>query len=66
MGFRYGEAEALKQYFLFSMHAVFQNSLDEAQANAASKRADGNKSSYNKPAPKQQPQQEKVDEDVVW
>lgn len=66
MGFRYGEAEALKQYFLFSLHAIFQNALDEAQANAASKRADGYKSSYNKPAPKQQPQQEKVDEDVVW
>ena len=27
MGFRYGEAEALKQYFVFAMHAIFQNSL---------------------------------------
>jgi hypothetical protein len=60
MGFRYGEAEALKQYFVFAMHSIFQNSLDEAQANAGNK-----KSNYNKPAQKQT-QEEKVDEDVVW
>tara|TARA_R100000152_G_C6676838_1_gene111713 strand:+ start:192 stop:731 length:540 start_codon:yes stop_codon:yes gene_type:complete len=60
MGFRYGEAEALKQYFIFSMQAIFQNSLEEAQANASGNR----KNNYSKP--KQAEKQETVDEDVVW
>ena len=60
MGFRYGEAEALKQYFVFAMHSIFQNSLDEAQANAGNK-----KTPYNKPTQKPA-QQDKVEEDVVW
>ena len=60
MGFRYGEAEALKQYFIFSMQAIFQNSLEEAQANASGNK----KSNYNKP--KQVEKQETADEDVVW
>ena len=60
MGFRYGEAEALKQYFLFSMNAVFQNSLDEVQASIS-----GNKKApYNKPQAAT-PQQDS-NEDVVW
>ena len=47
--------------FVFAMHAIFQNSLEEAQANASGNK----KSNYGKPAPKQ-PQQDKVEEDVVW
>ena len=60
MGFRYGEAEALKQYFIFSMQAIFKNSLEEAQANVSGNK----KNNYNKP--KQAEKQETVDEDVVW
>jgi len=60
MGFRYGEAEALKQYFIFSMHSVFQISLDEVQASIS-----GNKKSpYNKSQPA--PAQEDSDEEIVW
>ena len=61
MGFRYGEAEALKQYFLFSMNAVFQASLEEVQASiSGSKKAPYNKSQAA-PAPAQE-----EDEDIVW
>ena len=60
MGFRYGEAEALKQYFLFSMKAVFQSSLDEVQASiSGNKKAPYNKTQSAAP-------QEDSDEDVVW
>jgi hypothetical protein len=62
MGFRYGEAEALKQYFVFSMHSIYQTSLEEAQASFRdSKKGSPNK---NSPAPTKNTQNE--DEDVVW
>jgi hypothetical protein len=60
MGFRYGEAEALKRYFIFSMNAIFQASLDEVQASI--KRGPAN-------APKKQAEaqkQEEADDDIVW
>ena len=60
MGFRYGEAEALKQYFLFSMNAVFQASLEEVQASISGSK----KAPYNKSQPA--PTQEDSDEDIVW
>jgi len=63
MGFRYGEAEALKQYFVFSMHAIFQNSLEEAQA-AVGNSKKGNYPKNSPPAP--QAKKEEADEDVVW
>jgi len=63
MGFRYGEAEALKQYFVFSMHSIFNNSLEEAQA-AVGNNKKGNYSKNTPPTP--QAKKEEVDEDVVW
>jgi hypothetical protein len=63
MGFRYGEAEALRQYFIFSMHAIFQNSLEEAQAAVGNSK----KGNYSKnPTPAPQAKKEEADEDVVW
>jgi hypothetical protein len=60
MGFRYGEAEALKQYFVFSMQAIFQASLEEVQASIS-----GNKKApYNKN--QAAPAQEDSDEEIVW
>jgi len=60
MGFRYGEAEALKRYFIFSMNSIFQASLDEVQAsirkgpaNAPRKQAEAQK-------------QEEEDDEIVW
>ena len=63
MGFRYGEAEALKQYFIFSMHSIYQTSLEEAQASFRdSKKSEPNKSRSTASAPAEN----KEDEDVVW
>ena len=63
MGFRYGEAEALKQYFIFSMHSIYQTSLEEAQASFRdSKKSSPNKSQSSPSAPNK----ETEDEDVVW
>tara|TARA_R110000751_G_scaffold260477_5_gene359843 strand:+ start:507 stop:1052 length:546 start_codon:yes stop_codon:yes gene_type:complete len=62
MGFRYGEAEVLKRYFIFSMSAIFQASFDEVQASLSG----GKKNSYNKPQAAAKPQAEDSDEDVVW
>jgi hypothetical protein len=60
MGFRYGEAEALKQYFVFSMQSIFQASLEEVQASIS-----GNKKTpYNKS--QAAPAQEDSDEEIVW
>lgn len=62
MGFRYGEAEVLKRYFIFSMNAIFQASLDEVQASLSG----GKKGGYNKPQSAPKPKSEDSDEDVVW
>ncbi len=48
MGFRYGEAEVLKEFFRFSMQLIFQSSHDDMIASMS-----GNKKTpYNKPKPK--------------
>ena len=63
MGFRYGEAEVLKQYFIFSMHSIYQTSLEEAQASFRdSKKNAPNKSQSTASAPVNNAE----DEDVVW
>ena len=63
MGFRYGEAEVLKRYFIFSMNAIFQASLDEVQASLGTSK----KSNYNtKSASTTSTKQEDPDEDIVW
>tara|TARA_Y100000310_G_C20653218_1_gene800630 strand:+ start:165 stop:713 length:549 start_codon:yes stop_codon:yes gene_type:complete len=63
MGFRYGEAEALKQYFIFSMHSIYQTSLEESQASFRD-------SKKNAPSKGQSttstPTKDTEDEDVVW
>ena len=63
MGFRYGEAEALKQYFIFSMQSIFQASLDEVQASLSG----GKKNTYNnKSQPTAKAKQEDPEEEIVW
>jgi hypothetical protein len=62
MGFRYGEAEVLKRYFIFSMNAIFQASLEEVQASLSGAKKGG----YNKPQATSTPKTENSDEEVVW
>ena len=59
MGFRYGEAEALKRYFIFSMNTIFQGSLDEVQASIK-------KGSANAPRRQAETQKQEEDDEVVW
>ena len=61
MGFRYGEAEVLKQYFRFAMQAIFQQSHEDMLASMS-----GNKKTPYSNKPQAQKKEETVDEDVVW
>ena len=62
MGFRYGEADALKQYFIFSLNAIFQSSLEEMLASIGNKKASPNKAEHQKKAD----QETESDDDIVW
>jgi hypothetical protein len=62
MGFRYGEAEALKQYFIFSMNAIFQSSLEEMLASIGNKKVSPNKAEHQKKAD----QETESDDEIVW
>jgi len=61
MGFRYGEAEVLKQYFSFAMQSIFQQSHEDMLASMS-----GNKKTPYSNKPQAQKKEESVDEDVVW
>ena len=63
MGFRYGEAEALKQYFIFSMHSIYQTSLEEAQASFRDSKKNAPSKSQSTAST---PAKDTEDEDVVW
>ena len=62
MGFRYGEAEALKQYFIFSMNAVFQASLNEMLASIGNRKPTPDKAEHQKEAN----QKSESDDEIVW
>ena len=62
MGFRYGEAEALKQYFIFSMNSIFQFSLDEMLASLTKK---GPQKNWDQKTQQENKETESED-DIVW
>ena len=65
MGFRYGEAEVLKQYFIFSMHSIYQTSLEEAQASFRDSKKSAPNKGQNTGATQGEGKTEE-DEEVVW